>query len=83
MATATKKALFPKRTQRDYDWAFSVYTDLAKRYPDQWIAFSDRRVLAAGPRLGQVLEKARRHLDSPQIPHLFVETGIHVYADRS
>ncbi len=78
-----KRTLFPKPVQKEYDWAFDHYTELAKRYPDQWVAFSNHRILAAGPRLNLVLEKARRQqVDLPQIPHLFVETGLHIYAHR-
>ena len=75
-----KRALFPPRIQKDYDWAFDQYPRLAKRYPNQWIAFANRRVLAAGPSLMRVLTKAHQKLDWPEIPHLFVESGIHVYA---
>lgn len=72
--------LFPKYLQRDYDWAFAHYAELAKRYPDQWVAFAKRQVLAAGPQLRRVLKQAHAKLDWPDIPHLFVESGIHVYA---
>lgn len=73
-------AVFPKPLQREYDWAFAHYAQLARRYPNQWVAFAHRRVLAAGPQLMRVLAKAHEQLDWPEIPHLFVEAGIHVYA---
>ena len=75
--------IFPKPIRRDYDWAFSNYGKLAKRYPDQWVAFANRRVLAAGQNLMRVLTKAHAQIDQPEIPHLFVERGIHVYAHRA
>ena len=74
------QTLFPKPLQREYDWAFAHYPQLARRYPNQWIAFAHRRVLAAGPNLRQVLAKAHQQFDWPEIPHLFVEAGVHVYA---
>jgi hypothetical protein len=80
MAVAT--ALFPKPLQQEYDWAFAHYAQLVKRYPDQWVAFAHRRVVAAGRNLARVLERAHEQVDWPEIPHLFVEKGIHVYAHR-
>ena len=77
---ATQPTLFPQPIQREYDWAFAHYHALAKRYPNQWVAFANRRVLAGGPRLDHVLAKAHRQIDWPEIPHLFVESGIHFYA---
>jgi hypothetical protein len=71
--------LFPKKLQKEYDWAFAHYSALAKRYPNQWVAFANGRVLAAGPRLTTVLRLASRKQKIPQVPHLFVESGIHVY----
>jgi hypothetical protein len=71
--------IFPKPLQRDYDWAFAHHAELAKRYPNQWVAFAKRRVLAGGPNLARVLAKAHEQLDWPEIPHLFVESGIHIY----
>ena len=75
-----KSNLFPRKRQKDYDWAFAHYGMLAKRYPNQWVAFANRHVLAAGPRLKQVLDKSRQKENFPDVPHLFVEAGIHVYA---
>jgi len=72
--------LFPKPLQREYDWAFAHYAQLARRYPNQWVAFANRRVVVAGPHLMRVLARAHEQLDWPEIPHLFVEAGIHVYA---
>ena len=74
--------LFPEPLQGEYDWAFAHYGDLAKRYPNQWIAFADHHVLAAGHCLNDVLAKAHEDVDWPHIPHLFVERGVHLYAHR-
>ena len=77
---AGRTRLFPPLLQREYDWAWTHYNRLVKRYPDQWVAFAHRRVLAAGPRLNRVLAEAHEQVDWPHIPHLFVESGIHIYA---
>jgi len=74
--------LFPQPIQREYDWAFAHYHQLAQRYPNQWVAFAHHRVLAAGHNLMRVLQEAREEIGWPEIPHLFVEKGLHVYAHR-
>lgn len=72
--------IFPPRLQREYAWAFRHYHELARRYPEQWVAFANRRVIVAGPKLMQVLEQAHEQLPGwPEVPHLFVERGIHIY----
>ena len=69
----------PRFWKAEYDWAFAHYPELAKRYPNQWVAFAQRRVLAHGKALMPVLQRARRKLPGREIPHLFVERGIHIY----
>ena len=76
---ALRTRLFPEPLQREYDWAFAHYHQLAKRYPNQWVAFANRRVLAGGRNLARVLEKAHEQVDWPEVPHLFVESGAHFY----
>lgn len=70
----------PRRWEAEYDWAFAHYHELATRYPNEWIAFAHHRVLAHGKELMRVLNQARRKVREREIPHLFVERGIHVYA---
>ena len=77
-----RTTIFPKHEQREYDWAFAHYPEFVKRYPNQWVAFADHRILAAGRNLASVLAKAHRQVDQPHVPHLFVEAGVHVYAHR-
>ena len=77
---AARTRLFPPKLQREYDWAWTHYGRLVKRYPNQWVAFARHRVLAGGPNLARVMAQAHEQLDWPEIPHLFVEAGIHVYA---
>ena len=67
--------------QRERNWAYSeaVYPKLARKYPNQWIAIADHRVIAAGTNLTKVLTRARRTIQWDEIPLVFVERGIHVY----
>jgi len=69
------------RWQAERDWAYSnaVYPKLARRYPNRWVAIAHHRVIAAGTNLQKVLAQARRKVDWPEIPLVFVERGIHVY----
>ena len=76
---AARTRLFPPLLQRDDEWAWTHYGQLSKRYPNQWVAFAKRRVLAGGPNLARVMAQAHEQLDWPHIPHLFVESGIHIY----
>ncbi len=71
----------PRWWHAEYDWAFANYRALVKRYPNEWIAFAHRQVLAHGKALVPVLDRARRKIHQRDVPHLFVERGIHVYAD--
>ena len=67
--------------QQERDWAYSstVYPRLARRYPNRWIAVAHHRVIASGTNVMQVVTTARRKVDWPQIPLVFVERGVHVY----
>ena len=71
----------PRTWKREYDWAFAHYPELARRYPNEWIAFANAQVLAHGKALMVVLNRAKQKVRESEIPHLFVERGIHVYAD--
>ena len=75
--------LFPEPLQSEYDWAFAHYRQLVERYPEQWVAFANHRILAGGRNLARVLAKAHQQVNWPHIPHLFVEAGVHVYAHRA
>jgi hypothetical protein len=80
--TSERPKPLPWDWKREYDWAFAHYHELSKRYPNQWVAFANHHVLAGGPRLDRVMTKAHEQIDWPEIPHLFVESGIHLYAHR-
>ena len=78
--SATRPKPVPRYWRTEYDWAFAHYPELAQRYPNEWIAFAHHRVLAHGKALTDVLTQAKRKARVREIPHLFVERGIHVYA---
>ncbi len=64
---------------RDMDWAYAHYADLAKAYPNQWVAIVDGRVVAGGTDLGEVKSQAAQVTDRFDIATLFVEREIHVW----
>ena len=71
-----------KEVKKEYDWAFSVYDALAKKYPNQWVAFAHHKVVASGKNPRQVIRKAHRFISLPEIPILFIEGRAHVYIEN-
>jgi hypothetical protein len=71
-----------KEVKKEYDWAFSVYGKLSKKYPNQWVAFAHKKVVAAGKNPRQVMLKAHRLISLPEIPMLFIEGRAHVYVEN-
>lgn len=74
---------FPKEHNKEYDWVYSVYHKLAKKYPNMWIAFANKKILARGKSLSKVMKKAHKLIDWEEIPHLFIERGIHIYENST
>ena len=77
--TVDKPGPVPKYVLEDYRWADSHHTELAKRFPEQWIAIINKKVVAHGNRMDQVLAKAYRFTQRPDIAVHFVESRIHLY----
>ncbi len=69
---------FPKDHNKEYDWVYSIYHKLAKKYPNMWIAFANKKILARGKSLSKVMEKAHELINWDEITHLFIENGIHI-----
>ena len=70
-----------KQYNQDMNWAFSHYTNLAKKYPNMWVACAKKRIIATGKSVTKVLKLAHRKVKSEQIPVVFIEKGIHIYAN--
>ncbi len=76
----------PKPLSRQYledeKWINDHYTDLRRRYPDQWIAVLKGEVVAAGKDLGLVEREGQRRareVNEEQSVYSFVEAGIRIY----
>lgn len=70
---------FPVEHNKEYNWVFAEYSKLANKYPNRWIAFANKKVLSSGKELSEVMKKAHELIDWDEIPHLFIEKGIHIY----
>lgn len=77
------KSLKPvsKQYNQDVNWAFSHYTDLAKKYPNMWVACAKKQIVAAGKSITETLTSAHQKIKSKEIPVIFIEKGIHIYAN--
>lgn len=62
----------------DKRWVYQNYAELTERYPDQWVAIVDKKVIAAGD-LEEVKEKATRKIKRGDIVFMFIEGARHVY----
>ena len=73
--------LVPRYLKEEEDWAYAptVYPQLARKYPNRWIAVAHHRVVASGTNLMKVHAAARRKTGWQEIPLVFVERGIHIY----
>ena len=69
----------PAHIKKDYQWAFAHYDQLARQYPEQWVAFINETVVASGKDPTIVLEKAHQKTGLSEIPHLFIENRVHFY----
>ena len=69
----------PKYVLADYRWANSHHGELAKKYPEKWVAVVNKKVIAHGRRADRVLSQAHRQTTHPDVALLFVESRLHLY----
>ena len=69
----------PKEFWDDDLWAEDHYSALVEKYPDQWVAVVDKKVISFGKDLGLVEEEARMKTGKKYISITYVECGHHVY----
>lgn len=76
-----KITLEPKEFFEDMAWAEKEYLTLRRKYPDPWVALSDRKVVSSGENLKNVELEAEKKTkkDISQIPVIFVECGSHIH----
>jgi hypothetical protein len=49
----------PKEFWEDAKWAEKHYSELVKKFPDEWVAVVNREVVTAGKDLAKVKEEAK------------------------
>lgn len=68
-----------KEFWEDLRWGEKHHTELLPQYRDQWVAISNKEVVAAGENLAQVKQTARKKTGKEWVPVLFVDCGEHIY----
>jgi len=69
----------PKEFWDDAEWTEKHYSDLVKRFPDEWVAVVNKKVVSYGESPAQVREDAKMKTGRKNIPITFIECGDHVY----
>ncbi|MDI6794882.1 MAG: DUF5678 domain-containing protein, partial [bacterium] len=62
----------PREFWDDREWAYAHYQDLAKKYPDKWVAIMDKEIVAVSDGSGNILEEARARTKREYIPIVFL-----------
>lgn len=73
----------PKEYWDDHAWVHHHIGELAKTYPNQWIAVVDKKVIAAGKVIAEVRRETEQKTGRKHFPVIFAERGIHVYKNFS
>ncbi len=63
----------------DSRWANENFAEIVKKYPNQWVAIVDKRVVAAGKTIAEVEEACRIKSGRKDVPIYLAEKGIRVY----
>jgi len=68
----------PDEFWEDKDWAFDNYSEWMKKYPDQWIAVVDKKVVAAGKDVQEIKKIAREKTGTKHFPVIYVEGRVRI-----
>ncbi len=68
----------PDEFWEDKDWAFDHYSEWMKKYPDQWIAVVDKKVVAFGEDIQEIKRIAREKTGKKHIAVIYIEGGVRV-----
>ena len=63
----------------DYKWENENRSELAKRYPNRWVAIVNKEVIGVGEDIKSAELESNRRTKRAEYPILFIERGIHVY----
>lgn len=74
-----KPKLAPREYWEDKEWVNENYTELAQKYPDQWIAVYDKEVISANKNLGEVEKVIQSKKLKRQCAYIYVEGTMRAY----
>lgn len=76
----TKVKIESKAFWEDLKWGEKNYPKLQVKYPDQWVAIANKKVVSAGKSLKNVELKAEKKTkkEKEKIPVLFIEGEVNI-----
>jgi len=82
-----RDAALPPPASREYwedsDWALEHSSEISQKYPNQWVAIVNKKVVAAGKNGSEVEKIATEKMGKREFVIIFAEKGIHVYQNQS
>ncbi|MFH1778313.1 MAG: DUF5678 domain-containing protein [Candidatus Omnitrophota bacterium] len=75
------KKTIPDDFWQNRKWILQHYNELAAKYADKWIAAIKGKVIASGNSITEVEKIAQKTSGKKHIPVMFMEKGIHIYAN--
>ena len=69
----------PKEFWDDMDWTSQHYSELMQKYPNEWVAVVDGKIISHGKDLEKIIKEAKRKTGKEHIAVEFIECGGHIY----
>jgi len=69
----------PKRFWEDFDWGLDHLSKWMSKYPDQWVAIVNKKVVSSADDIETARSTAIQKTGQTHIPVLFIEGKVHVY----
>ena len=63
----------------DANWIEEHYSELASKYPDQWVAAVDKQIVSSGKDRSLVETDAKSKTGRSEFPIVYLECGNHVF----
>ncbi len=63
----------------DSKWAGEHFSEIVKKYPDQWVSIVGKKVIAFGRTIAEVEEITFQKTGRDEFPIYFAERGVRVY----
>ncbi len=69
----------PDEYWEDSKWANEHFSEIVKKYPNQWVAIVDKQVVAAGRTIAEVEKAGTEKTGRDEFPIYLAEKGLRVY----